>query len=105
MDKVKYAMMALSAVATVLCFVEGVISAGAHGWILVGACAIPAALGGLSIASGKGLGRGQAIGRLVAFLIAGMKSSGGLDSIMVTAFFGMLVALVLAIKPERKRAA
>ena len=101
MDKVRYVMMVLSATATVLCFVANVTTAGAQGWILVAACVIPLAIGLTGTRSGQGLSRRQALGSVAALLIASMKSSGGLDSIMMAAFFGMLAALILAIKPER----
>ena len=102
MTIVKYIMMALSGVATILCISTGILSAGTQGYILLVMCALPLAQGGLSLVQKTGLKRSQSVANLVAFMIAAMKTREGdeFQNIMMAAFFGAILAIVMIIKPE-----
>ena len=100
MDKIRFAMMGLSAVATILCFVGDAPSVGGQGWFLIALCAVPGIFGGLATAKGAGLTRGQSIGSALCFLLAAMKSQEAFQNVMMAAFFGMIMCVILAVKPE-----
>lgn len=104
MRYVKFVMMALAAIGVVLGFVYNLLSAGGQGIFTLAMCATPLALGIVSEASKKGFPRWMGGVSLAALLITGMKTSGDdsdLNNIMMAAFFGMICALVLTIKPEK----
>ena len=66
---------------------------------------MPGIFGGLATAKGAGLTRGQAIGSALCFLLAGMKSQEAFQNVMMAAFFGMILCVIMAIKPETAKAA
>ena len=105
---VKYVMVLLALVATVLCFVYSLPAIGTQGYIVIGACAAPLVLGGAFSAMQRSLPRWASVVSALSFALAGMKTSGGdsdLQNIMVAAFFGMILAVVLAIRPDRSAGA
>lgn len=85
---------------------------GGHGAMVLGALAVGAGMGAFNLAV-KPV-RWTAIVALVAFAIVGMKLSGGDEAGLVTGagatggmligFVGMVLSLVLAVKPGAKRA-
>ncbi len=104
MRYVKFVMMALAAIGVVLGLVYNLLSAGGQGIFTLVMCATPLVLGVLSEATKKGFPRWMGGVSLVAMLIAAMKTSAEdsvLNNIMMAAFFGMICALVLLIKPEK----
>lgn len=107
MHYLKFVIIALGAIASGVAVSAGMLDIGTHGYILLAACVIPLALGALGAAVLKGFPRWAAILSLLSFLVAGMKSSGyePLAGTMIAAFVGILVSLVLAIKPDRGPAA
>lgn len=105
MRYLKHGILVLALAALGVSVSQSVWDAGVHGVILLVACALPAVLAALGIAVWKAFPRWAAVVSLVSFLLAGLKTSGDssspLANAMVAAFFGMIVAAVLAIKPDR----
>jgi len=105
MKFVKFAMIATSLLAVALCFAYDVLSAGSQGVFVLICCLVPGALGAFGTVVRKGIPRWAAIVSVVSFLIVGMKTSGApegssLDNLMMVGFLGLLLALVLSIKPD-----
>lgn len=103
MRYVKYAMLGLGAIAVLLCLIYDVFQYGVHGVLLFVFCLVPTALAGLSLKLWGGMPRWASAVSMVSFLVAAAKSSGdisSLNNIMMAAFFGMILALVLLIKPD-----
>lgn len=101
---VKFIMMGLAAVAVVLGLTYDLLSAGGQGIFTLAMAAVPVALGVLSEVTKKGFPRWMGGVSLVSLLLVGMKTSGDdtdLNNVMMAAFFGMVLALVLLIKPEK----
>jgi hypothetical protein len=102
----KYVILAFSLIALALCLAYGVHSFGGQGWLTLGASALPGVLAALGILVWKGFPRWAGGVCLAAFLLVGMKTSGGneeLQNIMVAGFFGIFPSLALLIKPDRPR--
>jgi hypothetical protein len=85
------------------------LDAGGHGVLVLACFVIGAAMGAHNLF--KAPARWAAAVALVAFAIAGMKLSGGDDTVqsaagadggMILAFIGMVLGLILTIKPGRK---
>jgi len=104
---VKFFMMAMGVVGVVLSVVYKLPSYGSHGLIVLGACGVPVALGALGTFVFDGLPRWASAISALAFLVAAMKTSKGedLQNIMLVAALGVLVAIVLLIKPDRRQVA
>lgn len=99
---VKYVMMLLGVVAIVLGLSAHITAAGGQGIFVLVLCVVPVALGGLSIAQKRGMPRWASIVSAVAFLVIAMKTTEApFDNIMMAAAGGLLLAIVLAIKPDR----
>ena len=104
MRYVKFAMMALAGIGVVLGLVYDLLSAGGQGIFTMAMCATPLVLGIVSEVGKRGFPRWMGGVSLVSMLIVGMKTSGDdsdLNNIMMAAFFGMILAIVLLIKPEQ----
>ena len=103
MRSIKFVIAALSVVCVALGLTVGLQRLGSQGMVTLGAAGVPAVLVGLALALRWPFGRGLAGGALLAFLLVGMKTSEAepLQNIMMAAFFGMLAAIVLLIRPER----
>jgi len=101
----KLALLALSAIAVLLCFVYNIFKFGGQGAFTFAMCAGPMGLAGFFTAKPP-MPRWASISSAVALLIVGMKTSGDdtdINNIMMAAFFGMIMAVILAIRPERAR--
>jgi hypothetical protein len=103
-SKLKYVVAAFSALSAVLALSASILAAGGQGIFVLVLCAIPGALAAAGHFVWHGFPRRAAVGSLVSFLLVGLKTSGGdasLQNVMVVAFFGMIVALALTIKPDK----
>jgi hypothetical protein len=103
MQYAKFIVAALSLVCVALGLSVGLQNLGGQGLFTLIASATPLLLVALALASKRRFGRWMGAVSLIAFLIVGMKTSEAesLENVMVAAFFGMLVALVVLIRPER----
>ena len=119
MSKLNYGLIACGLVGAILVLVLPIaeagpikvklLDAGGHGYLTLGCLIAGGAMGAVGLAKPA---RWAAVTALVAFLIAGMKLSGGGNEIvksgagadggMILAFVGMLIALVLTIKPGQR---
>jgi len=106
MQYLKFIVAALSLLAVALGLSAGLQSLGGQGQFTLAMSALPLLLVGLALGLGRPFARWMGAVSLVAFLIVGMKTSeaAALDGVMMAAFFGMVVALVVVIRPERARA-
>lgn len=106
MTYVKFALMGFSALGAVLSLVAGVMSAGVHGIIVLVGCLLPVALGGMTLATKKGMPRWASVVSLLGLLVVGMKTSEGeaLQNIMMASAAGLVCALILVIKPDKPKA-
>ncbi len=106
MKIVKLIMMALGLLGAALSIVYKLPSYGMHGMIVLVACLVPVLLGGLSTFVFNGLPRWAAVISALAFVVAAMKTSKGeeLQNIMLAAAAGLLVSVILVIRPDRPRA-
>ena len=103
MNYLKYAMMMFAALALGLALHLHLASYGAHGAVVLAACALPIALGAITVWTRRGLPRWAAILSAVSFLVAAMKTSHRpFQNVMMAAVGGLLLAIVLAIKLERR---
>jgi hypothetical protein len=105
MRVIKYVMMALGLIVVVLSLVYNVLQYGGHGIAVFVLSLVPVALGGVSIKLG-GMPRWASAASMVAFFVVAAKTSGGstdLQNIMVAAFFGAVLSLVLLIVPDRPK--
>ena len=101
----KFAMLALSATAIVLCFDYNIFRMGEHGVLAFAMCVVAAGLAGYFTVNPT-MPRWASVVSAVALSIVAMKTSGDeTDNIMMVAFFGMIAAIILAIRPERRVAA
>ena len=107
MRLVTWIVLAFSVLATALGFAAKLTSFGGQGVFTLAMAVLPAALVGVSRVLGRPFGRAFAGISLVAFLIVGMKTSepAELQNIMMAAAVGVLLSVVLLIKPERPRGA
>ena len=83
------------------------LSAGGQGIFTMALCAAPLVLGIVSEATKKGFPRWMGGVSLATMLLAAMKTSGDnsdLNNIMMAAFFAMILAIVLLIRPEKASA-
>ncbi|MEX1365214.1 MAG: hypothetical protein AB1Z98_18955 [Nannocystaceae bacterium] len=104
MRYVKLTMMGFAGLGLVLGLAYGLLGAGGHGIFTLAMCALPLVLGGLTEVSKKGFPRWMAGLSAVAMLIAAMKTQsdhGDMSNIMMVTFFGMVLSLVLVIKPQK----
>jgi hypothetical protein len=106
MKIVKYLMMVFGLVGVVLSFVYDLPAYGTHGIIVLACCALPVVLAALSFAF-TATPRWLSVLSALAFLVAAMKTSSGpsdLQNIMMAAAGGLIAALALAIRPDRRAA-
>ncbi len=76
------------------------------GSIVVVASLIPAVLGLLGTFMWKGIPRWAAGLSIVTFLIVGMKTtSDSFENIMMASFAGLIMAIILTIKPDKPKSA
>ena len=101
----KYAMMVFGLLGAILSMAYGLLSAGGHGIAVLVGCLLPVALGAFSIVKKTGMPRWASIVSAIGLLLAGMKTREGSDlqNIMLVAFFGMILAIALAIKPDKPK--
>jgi len=102
MQYLKFVSAAFGAIATFLCFNYGLHNFGGQGWLTIGLSAAPIALAGLGIMQ-KGMPRWASVVSALSFLIVAMKTTQGesLQNIMMAAAGGLIVAIVMAIKPDK----
>lgn len=103
MKYLPHAIAGFGGLSVILCFVAGLAGQGFHGWLTIGLSIGASVVGALGIKEG-GVARPMAIGAAVMFLVVAMKTNGGspnVSNIMVAAFFGMIVAIVQAVKPGK----
>jgi hypothetical protein len=107
MKLVKLFMVGFGLLGAALSIVYKLPSYGTHGLIVLGACLVPVLLGGLGTFVFDSLPRWAAVISALAFVVAAMKTSKGTDlqNIMLASAAGLLVALILVIRPDRSRAA
>jgi hypothetical protein len=103
MRYVKFAMMGFAALATILSLVYNVFSFGGQGALVFVLCVVPLALGVFGTVVKPTLPRWAAIVSALDFLILGMKTTEGdnWQNVMLAAVAGLLLAVVLAIRPDR----
>jgi hypothetical protein len=106
MRYLKYLILILGVVGTIVALAEELYAIGTHGYIVLATCLIPVLLAGLGATVIKGFPRWAAAVTLLSFLVAGIKTSevDSLAGIMMSAFVGMLLSLVLLVKPDRPAA-
>jgi hypothetical protein len=103
MKVVKWLVLAFSALAVILAVSAKLQTLGGQGVFTLVMAALPGALVALSLVLALPFARLFAAVSLVAFLIVGMKTSQAdeFQNIMMAAAGGILIALVLLIKPEK----
>jgi hypothetical protein len=106
MSYVKYAIGAIGIVAAILAIVYGIMSAGGQGIFVLALCLIPAALAAFGTVVVHGMPRWGSIVSALSFALLAMKTREGADfqNIMMMAVLGLLLAVVLAIKPDGSKA-
>ena len=108
MRYVKLGIAAFGIIGVILSLNYHLLSFGAQGAIVVGACALPVALVAYGTIIESTMPRWAAIVSAVAFLVVAMKTSGDnkdIQNIMMAGAAGLVLAIILAIRPERRRAA
>ena len=100
MTYVKYALMAFGLIGLILCLVEKLWVVGGQGYFVMALCAIPVGIGGMTIVQKRALDRRLAGTCLAAMGLTAVKTSQGLDNIMMAAAAGALCAIALIVKPE-----
>jgi drug/metabolite transporter (DMT)-like permease len=107
MKLVKLFMVGFGLLGAALSIVYKLPSYGTHGMIVLVACLVPVLLGALGTFVLDGMPRWAAVISALAFVIAALKTSKGeeLQNIMLASAAGLLVALVLVVRPDRRRAA
>lgn len=101
---VKFALAVFALIGVVLSFVYGLHHVGGHGFLVIGLCALPAVIVSYTVATRRGMPRWGSIVSALGLILVGMKTSGGgddLENIMMVGAAGALVAIVLAIRPDR----
>lgn len=103
MKFVKFTIFALAIVGLILSFTANMLSFGADGAIVLAGCALPAALAAYGTVVRRTMPRWAAAVSAISFLLVGFKTvdSEALDNIMMASFVGMLLAIVLTVRPER----
>lgn len=101
MRYVIYVMVLAGVLALALSVTEHVWTYGGQGYLLLGLCALPVVLGGIAAAQRRCPRWISGVSAL-AFLVAAMKTTEApLDNIMMAAALGLVLAIVLAIRPPR----
>jgi hypothetical protein len=103
MKAVKLVILVISLLAVVLGLSAHLQSFGGQGIFTLSLAALPGVLVAASLGLRRPFGRLFAGLSLVSFLLLGMKTSDAeiLQNIMMAAFAGVVLALVLLVKPER----
>jgi len=103
MRYVKFAMIAFAAIATILSLMYKAFSYGGQGILVLVLCVIPLALGLFGTVVKPTLPRWAAIVSAFSFLILAMKTTEGdnWQNVMLAAAVGLILAIVLAIRPDR----
>ncbi len=106
MKFVKFALIAASLLAAILCLSYDVLSAGGQGVFVFICCLLPGVLGVFGTVIQSTLPRWAAIVSSLSFLLVGLKTSGGpeggpLENVMMVGFLGLILGAVLAVKPEK----
>ena len=106
MRNVVWVLLALGIAVIALSFAAGITAFGVQGAIVVACGAIPAIAAAVSGLAKVTFPRWAAAVCVLTFLVAGMKTSDldSLSNIMMAAFVGAIVSLVLVIKPYRPAA-
>lgn len=105
MSFVKYLMIATALLAAVLGLAVDVLETSGAIKLLV-VLAAPIVLGVLSIVEKRGLPRWAGGVSIVAFLLVGMRTTEpSLDNVMMAAFLGLILSIILTIRPDRPRVA
>ena len=107
MKLIKLIMVGFGLLGAALSVVYKLPSYGTHGMIVLVACLVPVLLGGLGTFVFDSLPRWAAVISALAFIVAAMKTSKGTDlqNIMLASAAGLLVSLILVIRPDRPPAA
>ena len=108
MRYVKFSVLGLSVLSAVLSVAYGALSFGGQGIFLLVSCLVPAAGAAFGTFVKPTMPRWASILSVLAFLVVGMKTSGGssdLQNVMLLAFVGLILSIVLAIRPDRVTAA
>ncbi len=103
MKVMKWIVLAFSLLAVALALASKLLSLGGQGIFTLVMAALPGCLVAVSLGLGRPFGRLFAGISIVAFLIVCLKTSEGHDyeNIMMAAFAGLVVALIVLIKPEK----
>lgn len=107
MRYVKFIVLGIGLLSALLSAVYGAFNLGGAGITVFVACLIPAALSAFGTFVKPAIPRWAAIVSVIAFLVVGMKTSGGssdFQNVMLLAFLGLILSIVLAIRPDRPQA-
>jgi hypothetical protein len=106
MRYVKFIVLGIGLLSALLSAVYGAFDLGGAGITVFVACLIPAALCAFGTFVKPTIPRWAAIVSVIAFLVVGMKTSGGgsdFENVMLLAFLGLILSIVLSIRPDRPR--
>jgi hypothetical protein len=104
MRYVKFTILGLGALSFVLSISYGALSFGGQGVFLLVTCLLPALLATFGTFVKPTMPRWASFVSALSFLIVGMKTSGGssdLQNVMLLGFVGLILSLVIAIRPDR----
>jgi hypothetical protein len=107
MRYVKFVMIAFAALATILSLMYKAFSYGGQGVLVFILCVVPLALGAFGTFVRHTMPRWASIVSALSFLVLAMKTTEGDDwqNVMLCAAVGLLLAVALAIRPDRAPAA
>ncbi len=104
MRYVKFTILGISVLSAILSLAYDALSFGGQGIFLLVACLVPAACAAFGTFVKPVMPRWASLLSVLAFFIVGMKTSGGssdLQNVMLLAFVGLILGIVLAIRPDR----
>ncbi len=108
MRYVKFSILGISLLSAVLSLSYGALGFGGQGIFLLVSCLTPALLCAFGTFVKPSMPRWAGALSILAFLIVGMKTSGGssdLQNVMLLAFVGLILSIVITIRPDRVAAA
>ncbi len=104
MRYIKFTILGLGALSFVLSISYGALSFGGQGIFLLVCCALPALLAAFGTFVKPTMPRWASLVSALGFFLVGMKTSGGssdLQNVMLLGFLGLILSLVIAIRPDR----
>lgn len=101
MKVVLYALIGFSILGAVVGLADGLLDFGGQGIFTLMLVLAPAVMGGVAIVRKATFTRAMAGVSLLTLLITGMKTTEGFESTMMCAAAGIILAIVLLIKPAR----